>query len=181
MTPYETQAAEIATIKPRAFTLNLSDADTQRIYEKAYRSGTTPAAVLEGFIGDLCSGTYTHGSDERMYADQYFERCCYDLMADNTFLVWALNEYQLEAIRDELETLQFARDDIAYNEEHPDEAGEEIPDLKATMQEAENALQEIYSAYKKEGGQQAYNEGIDAIRRYLEELENMITGGRHNG
>lgn len=32
MTPYERQKAEIQTIKPRSFTLELSDADVKRLY-----------------------------------------------------------------------------------------------------------------------------------------------------
>lgn len=176
------QQAEIATIKPRTFTLQLSDADTQRIYEKAYRDGITPAAVLEGFIGDLCSGTYTHGSDERMYANMYYDRCCYDIGIDISFLSWAIQEYYLEEIKDLLEQREYAAGDIAYLEEHPDEADpEEIPQLKAVLQDAENDLQAAYTAYKENGGQQAYKEGIEAIQAYLEELENMITGGRHDG
>ena len=176
---YEDQKREIATIKPRTFTLQLSDADTQRIYEKAYRDGTTPAAVLEGFIGDLCDGTYSHGSDERMYAEQYYDRCCYDLMKDNTFLIWAMNEGYIEEIKDLLETVDFAAGDIEYYKEHPEE--EAPPDLTEILQEAENDLQAAYTAYKEDGGQQAYKDGIEAIKAYLEELESMITGGRYNG
>jgi hypothetical protein len=47
----------------------------------------TPAAVLHGFIADLCrlrrtdgprdDGLVSNGSDERMLALQYFERCGY--------------------------------------------------------------------------------------------------------
>lgn len=42
MTPYEQQAAEIKTIKPREFKINLSDADVKRLFEKAYSNGITP-------------------------------------------------------------------------------------------------------------------------------------------
>jgi len=48
----------------------------------------SPALILEGFIGDLCyctgekgpDGTLyaTNGSDERMLAEQYYNRCCYN-------------------------------------------------------------------------------------------------------
>ena len=74
-----TQLGEIATIKPRTFIIDLSDADVERLYMKAYSSGVTPGDVLAGFIGDLVNGTYIHGSDENDLANQYFERCCYDV------------------------------------------------------------------------------------------------------
>lgn len=46
----------------------------------------TPAAILEGFIADLChleeAPYFTNGSDERLFAEQYFERCGYRFMAE---------------------------------------------------------------------------------------------------
>ena len=90
MTPRERQEAEIKTIKPRNITINLSDADVERLFGKTYVNGITPSELIEGFLGDLIDGTYSNGSDERMLADEYFERCCYGMGADYTFLRWAL-------------------------------------------------------------------------------------------
>ena len=42
MTYYETTKKEIATIAPRTFKLNLSDADVVRIFEKAGAEDLTP-------------------------------------------------------------------------------------------------------------------------------------------
>jgi hypothetical protein len=46
----------------------------------------TPAAILEGFIADLCDletrPYITNGSDERMFAQQYFDRCGYRSRAE---------------------------------------------------------------------------------------------------
>jgi hypothetical protein len=43
--------------------------------------GVEPGQVLRGLISGLCyvrTADYnTHGSDERMYAEQYYERCGY--------------------------------------------------------------------------------------------------------
>ena len=90
MTPRGRQEAEIKTIKPRNITINLSDADVERLFGKTYVNGITPSELIEGFLGDLIDGTYSNGSDERMLADEYFERCCYGMGADYTFLRWAL-------------------------------------------------------------------------------------------
>jgi len=61
----------------RTLTLTLPD-DFLKLCEEV---NTTPAAVLEGFIADLCDlreGPYvTNGSDERLFAEQYFDRCGY--------------------------------------------------------------------------------------------------------
>ena len=56
------------------------------------RDATTPETVLRGFIADLCElvsyavhpradGYCTNGSDERLYARQYYERVGYRWMA----------------------------------------------------------------------------------------------------
>lgn len=47
--------------------MNLSDADVRRLAEKSGEGGLTISELLENFIGDLVDGTYSNGSDERMY------------------------------------------------------------------------------------------------------------------
>lgn len=66
---------EIDTIKLRTYNLNLSDADVARLAKVALNYNLTAAELLENFIGDLIDGTYSNGSDERMYAQQWAERC----------------------------------------------------------------------------------------------------------
>lgn len=180
MTPYERQKAEIETIKPRSFSLELSDADVKRLYEKAYSNGITPAQLLQDYIGDLLDGTYTRGSDERMYAQQYFDRCIYTWPDDpRSFLQWALEEYRIDDIADELETLDYATGDIKYYEEHPDDQPQpgELDNLQASKTEAESELAAIYEEYTASKGNEPYSDGIAAIRRYLAELQSMIEKG----
>ena len=76
------QQEEIKTIKPRTYNLKLSDADYQRLSEKAGSCNMTAEELLENFIGDLVYGTYTNGSDERMYANEWFDRCGFSYTAD---------------------------------------------------------------------------------------------------
>ena len=77
------KAAEVMTIAPRALTLNLSDADAERIALYAAKGGMTVAQLLESFIGDLVDGTYSNGSDERDYAEQWYERCGFTFMTSS--------------------------------------------------------------------------------------------------
>ena len=46
----------------------------------------TPVAILQGFIADLCHleerPYITNGSDERLFAEQYFDRCGYRARAE---------------------------------------------------------------------------------------------------
>lgn len=85
MTSYEENIQEVKTIKERTFKIKLSDADVERIFQKAGSVGLTPEQLIENFIGDLVYGTYTNGSDERMYANEWFGRCGFSL-GGKTFL-----------------------------------------------------------------------------------------------
>lgn len=50
---YEDRKKEIETIKERTLVLKLSDADCDRILQKAASHGMTVSELLESFIGDL--------------------------------------------------------------------------------------------------------------------------------
>ncbi len=96
----ERQQKEIETIKPRTITLNLSDSDCERISIKAAEGGLTVEELLKNFIGDLTDGTYSNGSDERMYANEWFDRCGFAYTADKTMLKYIIGEScgRLEAV-----------------------------------------------------------------------------------
>ena len=69
---FEERKRDAATIRPRAFMLDLSDGDITDFFRLA-----TPERILQGFICDLIDGTQTHGSDERDLAQQYIDRCSF--------------------------------------------------------------------------------------------------------
>jgi hypothetical protein len=74
---FDERKEDAKTMKPRAFMLELTDYDMDEFLQLAERNGTTPEEILQGFICDLVDGSHTHGSDERMYAEQYLDRCHY--------------------------------------------------------------------------------------------------------
>lgn len=96
MTMREQQEKEIATIKERTFKLHLSDEDVKRLWEKAGSVGMTAGELLTSFVGDLVDGTYSHGSDERMYAEQWFDRCGFAYEAEKTFLRYLLEYGEID-------------------------------------------------------------------------------------
>lgn len=87
---------EIQTIKERNFALKLSDEDMKRIYKKAASVGLTPEKLLEYFVGDLVDGTYSNGSDERMLANEWFQRCDFSLFPEKTFLRYLASNDELD-------------------------------------------------------------------------------------
>ena len=135
------QRKEIETIKERTVKLNLSDADCKRIAEKAGEAGFTVGQLLESFIGDLVHGTYTNGSDERMYANAWFDRCWFGSFPEDTLLKRLLqNHYDIDIFEfidllDEINELEdsiadCAADPTAYDEDDQKYLTEDLNDLK---------------------------------------------------
>ena len=171
--------------KKRAFTLELTDEDTAEFICKCYQDGTTPAEVLEGFINDLIAGSRTRGSDERMYAEQYYERCGYGFFFSGeyrTFTQWLLREYgdySLKEIIDSLDDIKAFEEEIAYLKEHPDECEEgEIEDLEAEIKGSTEDIEWYYQEYT-EGTTKpdTLEEGIKGVREYLDMIERIKEGG----
>lgn len=102
------QQEEIETIRSRTIEVKLSDADVKRISEKAAAHGLTVGELIENFIGDLVCGTYSNGSDERMYAEQWFERCWFLFLIDEFPRLG-----KIEAISNGLATLRSKKIHIA--------------------------------------------------------------------
>lgn len=126
---YEEQKSEIKTIKERTITLNLSDKDCERIAKKAGECGLTVGQLLESFIGDLVGGTYSNGSDERMYAEQWFERCGFGMFSEETLL-----KYLLEWGHD-IDDFITAYDELKNYEANPQEYADEVKDAKEDGEE----------------------------------------------
>ena len=82
----EEQKKEIETIRERKITVKLSDADCDQLARKCGEHGLTIGELIENFVGDLVGGTYSNGSDERDYADQWFERCWFGMFPEPTLL-----------------------------------------------------------------------------------------------
>lgn len=134
---WEQLQEEKKTIRPRKIEINLSDADITRIYEKAGKHGITVEELIENFIGDLVDGTHNNGSDERMYANEWFERCWFGGFSENTFLGYLLESEQ--NIKHVIDVWQ----DIEYNGEDLDEDDEEYLDY------CKKLIDEYWEEYRK--------------------------------
>ena len=84
--------------RERKITVKLSDADCDRLARKCGEHGLTIGELIENFVGDLVGGTYSNGSDERDYADQWFERCWFGMFPEPTLLNHLLKSRKISAI-----------------------------------------------------------------------------------
>lgn len=174
------QQDEIKTIKKREICLNLSDADVQRICEKAGAVGLSVSNLLGNFIGDLVYGTHTNGSDERMYAEQWFERCGFGMFPDKTFLRFLIENEGIENTIREWNDLQECKNDLKeYNEQAKlDEDDKEcISGIEENISELEEDLKFAWDEYKEYGGEgESLEEEMLKVMEWYKEMERLKKG-----
>lgn len=74
----------------REITLKLKDKDMEALCRASGKVGLSVSELLENFIGDLIHGDRTNGSDERMLANKWFERCWFSADMNLNFLSYLL-------------------------------------------------------------------------------------------
>ena len=177
------QQVEIETIKPREFSIKLSDADVKRIYNVAGAHGLTPGELIEQFIGDLVDGTYSNGSDERERANSWLERCWFGMFPEYTFLRYLVEWGEIEYYLDDLDDLETAREELEYLQgeeyakEEPDEEirNQEIKDAKEWMKEAEERIQEYYNEYKESADDpEELEKAMQGVKKWSQERKKTL-------
>lgn len=170
----EQQKKEIETIRERNITVKLSDADCERLVRKCGEHGLKVGELIENFIGDLVDGTYSNGSDERMYANQWFERCWFGLFPEQTLLnhllCWG---YKPEDYLDALDNIETAIKEKEYLAEHPEEANEEAQYLDDDIESWQEELKDMRADWKPEK-EPNMEEELNLIKKWVKEREDLI-------
>ena len=81
--PYEKSLKRIVSIR-------LYQDEVEELCRKSGKVGLSIGELFENFVADLICGTHTNGSDERMYIEQWFDRCYFSIMPEETFLSYLL-------------------------------------------------------------------------------------------
>lgn len=120
----------------------------KRFLAECAENFVTPDTVIRGFVADLSclseDGYYTNGSDERMMADDYFQRCCYGIMREN--LEEELKEKSFQLAVEKIK-IELADNDQNYIQESIDGLVYE-------------ALSEVYPAVRYHLGEDEFAEEI---------------------
>lgn len=163
------QQKEIQSIKPREYRLKLSDADVERIAMKAGRYGLTVPELLENFIGDLVCGTYTNGSDERMYAQQWSNRCWFSHAPEKSLVQYFCDslEYDFSDLFRVLRQIEGSKEDIEDSKKRIENPGEEWKTI-CTHVYREDGTEEWRNCYK------SVEEYITSEKEYLEEYQEEL-------
>lgn len=169
-----------ATVPVRNFKLQLSDSDVKELFAKSGKVGLTPDELLSNFVYDLICGTYTNGSDERMYAEQWFDRCAFSYSRNSSFLSFLLcNEildYYLELRKDisdyqnEISVMEISEFDSR------EEYDEEIKYFKERIESANEEMQEMFDDYCSYNFEhKSIADEIKIIEDYLKRLDAALS------
>lgn len=175
----EKQKAEIETIAPRAFNLNLSDADVKRLYEKAAGASVAPEQLLENFIADLVCGTNTNGSDERMYIEQWFDRCWFSLDSCGSFLAYLVKNCEFDNFTELQETVTECTEELSELDvndfDNLEEYNEEREYTRRRLEQANSEIKELFDEYSKRGeNPETIEQEIKRISQYRESLKKAL-------
>lgn len=168
------QKKEIETIKERKITVRLSDADCDRLARKCGEYGLTIGELIENFVGDLVGGTYSNGSDERDYANKWFERCWFGMFPEETLLKFLLctgyDVYDdfLEII-DDIENGYAELEDYKKDQSVFDE--EEIEFLKTNIDDWEKQIAKIKSDYLKKNEKADWEKEVEKVNEWWKAKE----------
>ncbi|MCI7790200.1 MAG: hypothetical protein MR531_05430 [Lachnospiraceae bacterium] len=185
------QQKEIETIKPRTYSLNLSDADVKRIAKTAGAYGLTVSELLENFIGDLVAGTYSNGSDERMYADQWAERCWFSLDPEKNLVQYLCSEaweFDFSDLMNVLERIDDIKSDIDLTKKNiaePDDKWKDIVYHKYNDDRTSyecvpcyNSLEEYVASEKQDlvDYQESLEEALEELKDYQNSFDTYMNG-----
>lgn len=171
MTMKEQREKEIATIKERTFKISLSDEDVKKLWEKAGKVGMTAGELLAAFVGDLVNGTYSNGSDERMYAEQWFDRCGFSYTADKTFLRYLLEYGELDSLLQSVDELDEYIEEKKSLEAELQE-NQILEDVEQQILSVQNEINEVWNGFlnwtdKKNCDQEAEIKAVQEWQSYL--------------
>ena len=172
---YGEQQKEIETIRERKITVKLSAADCDRLVIKCGEHGLTIGELIENFVGDLVGGTYSNESDERDYADRWFERCWFGMFPEQTLLSHLLcNGYEPENYLDLLDCIKYAEYDKERAKEIPEEYDEEeLSFIDGDIAEWEEKLHDMRENWEPET-EPNMGEEIERIKKWVEEKEELL-------
>lgn len=162
------QELESQTTKARPLMLDLSDKEVGCLFLKAASAGLTVEELLENFIHDLTGEAFSNGSDERMFAGSWFERCQFGLRR-RTFLQHLVKTDKLDEVWDKWQDYQSCLSDLDAPD--TDLTPEELTECRLDASESAKYLQTIYATYDSSGD---WQKGMQEVADWELRLYKML-------
>ena len=172
----ELQRREIETIKERTIILRLSDADVHLISKKAAVVGLSVSQLLENFIGDLVDGTYSNGSDERNFANQWLERCGFEMLAEKSLLRYAVIYGLLDTLLESWNERANLLEELSSLGEHSEDTPhDEMNSLKDELDYCNKNIEELFTEYRQYNPQcTSIEDEMKAILQWQDECNKLL-------
>jgi len=151
----------------RTITLELPEDDLKAICQKAGGAGLKVSELLENFIEDLVYSSRNNGSDERMYANQWFDRCWFGMGFHKSFLGYLIEMDESEAFIDAWEDLEEYKQQKEFDRYERED-----------MESLEGYIKRAYENYKEscEVKQDSFEEDMKIVLDWYAEVEKMEEG-----
>lgn len=147
-------------------TIKLPDDDIDALCKKAAKAELTVSQLIENFVSDLIDGSRTNGSDERMYAQQWFDRCWFSSPMEETFLSYLIDFDQIDTAIETWEELEYYKKQSELDEYDK----EEVELLNEEINELFNDYKELYTNCADE----TLEEGMKRVTEWFKEREELM-------
>lgn len=162
---------EFELSKQRNITLRLPDEDIDALCKRVGSSQITVAQLIENFICDLIEGSKTNGSDERMYAQQWFERCWFGTLSEKTFLSYLIDFDQIDSAIEMWEELQ--------DYKRQDELDEYDQEEMEVIQEELDEMFKDYKEWYSDPTDATLEAGMEKVAAWSKEREELMNGSKN--
>ena len=125
---------------------------------------------MENFISDLVGGSRTNGSDERMLAHQWFDRCWFSICHEMTFLSYLIDYDLVDAAMDYWTDLE------GYREQ--DDLDEYDKEDMAYYTEELDTLFKEYKEYYPESSETSVEMAMEKVVKWNREREELLNANR---
>ena len=152
----------------RNISIKLYQDEVEKLCMKSGVVGLSISELFENFVADLICGTHTNGSDERMYIEQWFERCYFSIMPEKTFLSYLLEMQEVDSVLECWEILQELK-----GLDEPDSYDKE--ELEIQQNTLEEYFQE-YRTYTREPAEDQLEAAMEKVLEWNKEREHLLEG-----
>lgn len=168
----------MSELKKRSIQINLSDQDLEKVLDLCGRHQLTIGNLVSHFLSDLVYGdSYLSGSDERDYANRYYDRTCAGRFAEKTILSYLLSEEcdpETEFLN-YLDNIERLKKEKEHLEKYPEEALEgELEDIIEELEGTQEAIDYRISEWKKHGGEGDLPKEIELIQKWVDERNELL-------
>lgn len=160
--------------RERNITVKLNDEECRRLIEKCGEHGLTVGKLVENFICDLVGGSLSNGSDERMHAEQWFDRCWFGMFPEDTLLRHLLYEgFDPEDYINALDGIKEGENDLQDAQEHPENYDkEDLEYLQSDIEEWKDELARMKADWHPDQ-EPDMDEQLQIIKKWIEEKRKL--------